>query len=71
MLAVFAPLGTYIPGSRSREKKPVRGVVSGSMMCSAAELELSQRERRHSRSAGRVGEQIGERTSMRPVSTIR
>ena len=29
MLAVFAPLGTYIPGSKiTLEKKPVRGVVS-------------------------------------------
>ncbi len=42
MLGVFAPLGTYIPGSDiTLEKKPVRGVVSNGMMCSAAELELS------------------------------
>ncbi len=42
MLAVFAPLGTYIPGSRiTLEKKPVRGVVSNGMMCSAAELDLA------------------------------
>ncbi|MBL8566459.1 MAG: phenylalanine--tRNA ligase subunit beta [Hyphomicrobiaceae bacterium] len=42
MLAVFAPLGTYIPGSGiTLEKKPVRGVVSNGMMCSAAELQLS------------------------------
>ena len=42
MIAVFAPLGTYIPGSKiTLEKKPVRGVVSNGMMCSAAELELS------------------------------
>ena len=41
MIAVFAPLGTYIPGSKiTLEKKPVRGVVSNGMMCSAAELEL-------------------------------
>ncbi|MBX9684169.1 MAG: phenylalanine--tRNA ligase subunit beta [Hyphomicrobium sp.] len=41
MLAVFAPLGTYIPGSNiTLEKKPVRGVVSNGMLCSAAELEL-------------------------------
>ena len=41
MLAVFAPLGTYIPGSKiTLEKKPVRGVISNGMMCSAAELEL-------------------------------
>lgn len=43
MLAVFAPLGTYIPGAKiTLEKKPVRGVVSNGMMCSAAELELSE-----------------------------
>ena len=42
MIAVFAPLGAYIPGSKiTLEKKPVRGVVSNGMMCSAAELELS------------------------------
>jgi phenylalanyl-tRNA synthetase beta chain len=43
LIGVFAPLGTYIPGSKiTLEKKPVRGVVSNGMMCSAAELELSQ-----------------------------
>ncbi len=42
MVSVFAPLGSYIPGSKiTLEKKPVRGVVSNGMMCSAAELELS------------------------------
>lgn len=42
MLGVFAPLGTFIPGSGiTLEKKPVRGIVSNGMMCSAAELELS------------------------------
>lgn len=42
MITVFAPLGTYIPGSGiTLEKKPVRGVVSNGMLCSAAELELS------------------------------
>jgi phenylalanyl-tRNA synthetase beta chain len=42
MVSVFAPLGAYIPGSKiTLEKKPVRGVVSNGMMCSAAELELA------------------------------
>ncbi len=42
LVGVFAPLGTYIPGSKiTLEKRPVRGVVSNGMMCSAAELELS------------------------------
>ena len=41
MITVFAPLGTYIPGSHiTLEKKPVRGVVSNGMLCSAAELQL-------------------------------
>lgn len=43
LVSVFAPLGTYIPGSNiTLEKKPVRGVVSNGMMCSAAELELAE-----------------------------
>lgn len=42
LVGVFAPLGTYIPGSDiTLEKKPVRGVVSNGMMCSEAELQLS------------------------------
>lgn len=42
MLGVFAPIGTYVPGSGiTLEKRPVRGVVSNGMMCSAAEMELS------------------------------
>ncbi|MGQ0673954.1 MAG: phenylalanine--tRNA ligase subunit beta [Hyphomicrobium sp.] len=41
LLGVFASLGTFIPGSNiTLEKKPVRGVVSNGMMCSAAELQL-------------------------------
>jgi phenylalanyl-tRNA synthetase beta chain len=42
LVGVFAPLGTYIPGSGlTLEKRPVRGVVSHGMMCSGQELELS------------------------------
>ncbi len=42
LITVFAPLGTYIPGSKiTLEKKPVRGVVSNGMLCSAAELEVA------------------------------
>ena len=42
LVGVFAPLGTYIPGSDiTLEKKPVRGIVSNGMMCSDAELQLS------------------------------
>ncbi len=43
MLGVFAPIGTYVPGlDVTLVKKPVRGVVSNGMMCSASELELSE-----------------------------
>jgi phenylalanyl-tRNA synthetase beta chain len=43
MLAVFAPIGTYVPGlDVTLVQKPVRGIVSNGMMCSAAELELSE-----------------------------
>jgi len=43
MVAVFAPLGTFIPGTGiTLEKKPVRGVVSNGMLVSERELELSE-----------------------------
>ncbi len=42
MFAVFAPIGTYVPGlDVTLVKKPVRGVESNGMMCSAAELQLA------------------------------
>ncbi len=42
MVAVFAPLGTFIPGSGiTLEKKPVRGIVSNGMLVSERELQLS------------------------------
>jgi phenylalanyl-tRNA synthetase beta chain len=43
MIAVFAPLGTFIPGSGiTLEKRPVRGIVSNGMLVSERELELSE-----------------------------
>ena len=40
---IYAPIGTYIPGSGiTLEPKPVRGVVSNGMMCSAKELETAE-----------------------------
>jgi phenylalanyl-tRNA synthetase beta chain len=42
LTTVYAPLGTYIPGSGiTLEPRAVRGVVSNGMLCSAAELKLS------------------------------
>ncbi len=41
LVTIYAPLGTYIPGSGiTLEARPVRGVVSNGMLCSAAELQL-------------------------------
>jgi phenylalanyl-tRNA synthetase beta chain len=42
LITVFAPVGSYIPGKGiTLEAKPVRGVVSAGMLCSEAELEVS------------------------------
>ncbi len=42
MVAVFAPLGAYIPGTGiTLEKKPVRGIVSNGMLLSEREMQLS------------------------------
>ncbi|MFN3806164.1 YtpR family tRNA-binding protein [Asticcacaulis sp.] len=41
LTTVYAPIGAYVPGLNvTLVEKPVRGVVSNGMMCSAAELEL-------------------------------
>jgi phenylalanyl-tRNA synthetase beta chain len=62
LVSVFAPLGTYIPGSKiTLEKKPVRGVVSNGMMCSAAELELSGESQGIIELPAGMAEQVGER----------
>ena len=62
LVSVFAPLGTYIPGSGiTLEKKPVRGVVSNGMMCSAAELELSDESAGILELAPEAAEQVGQR----------
>src|SRR6476469_7965529 len=42
MIGVFAPTGSYSPGTRiTLEARPVRGVVSQGMLVSERELELS------------------------------
>lgn len=42
MIGVFAPVGSYIPGTKiTLDKRPVRGIVSNGMLVSERELELS------------------------------
>jgi phenylalanyl-tRNA synthetase beta chain len=42
MTSIYAPIGAYVPGLEvTLVEKPVRGVVSNGMMCSASELQLS------------------------------
>jgi phenylalanyl-tRNA synthetase beta chain len=43
LTTIYAPLGTYIPGSGiTLEPRAVRGVVSNGMLCSAAELKVAE-----------------------------
>ena len=43
MLSVFSPVGTFIPGKNvTLARGTIRGVESNGMLCSAAELELSE-----------------------------
>src|SRR5580704_987215 len=43
LYTVYAPIGTYIPGTGiTLEPRPVRGVVSNGMLCSAKELETAE-----------------------------
>src|SRR6187431_3169814 len=42
LTTIYAPLGAYVPGSGiTLEARPVRGVVSNGMLCSASELETA------------------------------
>ena len=43
LTTIFAPIGAYVPGSGvTLEARPVRGVVSNGMLCSARELEVAE-----------------------------
>ena len=43
LTTIYAPLGAYVPGSGiTLEARPVRGVVSHGMLCSAKELEIAE-----------------------------
>ncbi|MDY6924482.1 MAG: phenylalanine--tRNA ligase subunit beta [Pseudomonadota bacterium] len=42
LTTIYAPIGAWVPGLRvTLVEKPVRGVVSNGMLCSASELELA------------------------------
>src|SRR5690606_6722191 len=62
MVGVFAPLGTFIPGTGiTLEKRPVRGVVSNGMLVSERELELSDEHEGIIELDPALSERIGER----------
>jgi phenylalanyl-tRNA synthetase beta chain len=62
LVGVFAPLGTYIPGTGiTLEKKPVRGVVSNGMMLSEREMQLSEDHTGIVELEAKLGDKVGER----------
>jgi phenylalanyl-tRNA synthetase beta chain len=62
MVAVFAPLGTHIPGSGiTLEKRPVRGIVSNGMLVSERELQLSDEHEGIIDLPADMGSRVGER----------
>jgi len=43
LTTIYAPIGAFVPGSGvTLEARPVRGVVSNGMLCSARELEVAE-----------------------------
>ncbi len=43
LTTIYAPIGAFVPGSGvTLEARPVRGVVSNGMLCSAKELEIAE-----------------------------
>jgi phenylalanyl-tRNA synthetase beta chain len=43
LTTIYAPIGAYVPGlGVTLSEKPVRGVISNGMLCSAKELEVSE-----------------------------
>ena len=62
MIGVFAPTGSYIPGTKiTLEAKPVRGVVSQGMLVSERELELSDDHQGIIELDAKLGDKLGER----------
>ncbi len=62
MIGVFAPTGSFIPGTRiTLEARPVRGVVSNGMLVSERELELSDDHEGIIELDAKLGDMIGKR----------
>jgi phenylalanyl-tRNA synthetase beta chain len=62
MVAVFAPIGSYIPGKGiTLEAKPVRGVVSAGMLLSEDELEISDDHEGIIELDAALADKVGER----------
>jgi len=62
MIGVFAPTGSYIPGTKiTLEARPVRGVVSNGMLVSERELELSDDHEGIIELDAKLGDRLGER----------
>jgi len=62
MIGVFAPLGTYIPGTKiTLEARPVRGVVSAGMLVSERELEISDNHEGIIELDAEFGSKLGQR----------
>jgi phenylalanyl-tRNA synthetase beta chain len=62
MIGVFAPLGSYIPGTKiTLDARPVRGVVSAGMLVSERELELSDNHEGIIELDAALGAKLGQR----------
>jgi phenylalanyl-tRNA synthetase beta chain len=62
MIGVFAPTGSFIPGTGiTLEARPVRGVVSNGMLVSERELELSDNHEGIIELAPELGQHLGKR----------
>ena len=62
LVGVFAPLGSYVPGTGiTLEKRPVRGIVSNGMLLSERELELSEDHDGIIELSSDMAEKIGQR----------
>lgn len=62
MIGVFAPLGSYIPGTGiTLDARPVRGVVSAGMLLSERELQLSDDHEGIIELDAELGDKLGQR----------